>query len=1379
MSEFQELSTGFVPRNSNPRVWVARQEDILGGFHQYATLEDLIALHPNKMIQDMEIVVSQHTRGTKIFNRKKFQLKTVPTEADYPLSLTTTDGNYYQNFWEVIAENKVSESGVYEIEYAPDVNGVKPAYPYIDNPGGEVNWSNTYEAGTSKWYRERFSNDVDSGTGIYTQWTVPLPLNGNFESGDYVANLFLRAASEPPLPGRYDDNGLLNNEPAGWLDIPPGGANPLYEIRAQKDLYGNLKTDWIGPFLIPEDEDLVRYNSQSTPNPNNLVDQSTPATNPSAADTALTDAGWVKTFDPSIHNYRAIRQENAPNDYTLWDITKIAEESGEYIDRIYKLFPENQDFDDATFIANNTPTGNNPIENPTGAAENVGWADTQHGETDTEVNCYSEARKFIDGSLKTTWSSPRPFTGKSVYADYIESTDNTFKYPSPADMAAGTNSDPASITMTFKLFKGTNEITTGITYKWYKVYNNKSVIVVDPDVDPPLATTQAIVITPSDVDTKAIYRCYATLAVSGADDIVFTEEEFVVDITDGDDAKALVLGAETPIVVYDTVGTVFPTSLVKLIARQNFLDGTTFYWYKDNGVGTWIPLATFASGSISSVADAGGGQLTITTSAAHGLSDNDRVNITGTTNYDGAYTITNTTGTTFEITATWVATETGSWDQDFYTLTNQTLQINTDDLFLSNGAAQSARFAISTSSTAGNVENSNEFYDIATVSKLGSAGVGSDGADAITIVLSNEVDAAVIDRATGLPVAGEIGSSGRVKTVVTVYQGTTALQYGVDYTITGAGTGNMSDTANVTWGQQANGNNGEIYIDAWTNTNVTKVNITIPVNVTGIGTINKNFTVDTTLDAAGALIAFLEIDSTSTNQSLSFTPANRNDIVLKAVLDQNGTAIPEANFDGNVVWKFGTLTTATNLSGTNNVNKTVTRLDVVGSQVVTAEITYNTITYTTPPITIDDITDAKTYRLFYDYGSDPVPAEPITKPAAPADTLVANFTSTFSDTITTTNWYRDAGDKTYFVVDGLVTPDVNGDDEILWGTPYRVRGEVGNQGDSPDFLVSYYIGTATSTPPSIAPSNASRDTMLSNSWLPTPNGIVSPFIWRADNTFNGSDIDNTAALAQNNWGVTLYNSQEGRYIEYRYQGSNTLSYSGFDNADRNAGTGWSTTKPSLDSFTYVYETGVYIEPGSNNIIGTWSTPVLVNQNFEQRIDVIEQNYLDMGVANGLYVKKSVYDAAIAALQETTTPKIATFTDLWTNDPTVDGANNNVIYSTSGANLTEQVTISKDGKVDITHNTGTFTAFINNLNGLPATVTLGIYVNGVLSLSTSVLHQGNGTENFPSETISGSIVLNNAGNNIITFGITITGNQQAATSDITGTSSTSFYMLHTV
>jgi hypothetical protein len=67
------------------------------------------------------------------------------------------------------------------------------------------------------------------------------------------------------------------------------------------------------------------------------------------------------------------------------------------------------------------------------------------------------------------------------------------------------------------------------------------------------------------------------------------------------------------------------------------------------------------SRSITAVADAGGGNITVTVSAQHPLYAGDSVTIAGTTSYNGTFTVVSRpSGTTFTVTAAFVATETGT-----------------------------------------------------------------------------------------------------------------------------------------------------------------------------------------------------------------------------------------------------------------------------------------------------------------------------------------------------------------------------------------------------------------------------------------------------------------------------------------------------------------------------------------------------------------------------------------------------------------------------------------------------------------------------------------------------------------------------------------------
>jgi surface protein len=127
------------------------------------------------------------------------------------------------------------------------------------------------------------------------------------------------------------------------------------------------------------------------------------------------------------------------------------------------------------------------------------------------------------------------------------------------------------------------------------------------------------------------------------------------------------------------------TSFVSFFVNNNVVSRTNY----DALLEGWTDFtgSGWDTGSITAFADPGGGQVTVTTSAAHGYANNHVMRITGTTNYDGSYVISNVAATSFRITATFVATETGTWNatlQSGVTLSGVPAQYST-------GAATTAR----------------------------------------------------------------------------------------------------------------------------------------------------------------------------------------------------------------------------------------------------------------------------------------------------------------------------------------------------------------------------------------------------------------------------------------------------------------------------------------------------------------------------------------------------------------------------------------------------------------------------------------------------------------------------------------------------------------
>jgi len=80
---------------------------------------------------------------------------------------------------------------------------------------------------------------------------------------------------------------------------------------------------------------------------------------------------------------------------------------------------------------------------------------------------------------------------------------------------------------------------------------------------------------------------------------------------------------------------------------------------------TWVFGASKRNVSITSISDAGGGQVTIT-SAGHGLKNGEIAFITETMNYGGVYKVSNVALNTFEVTATFMGTESGKFNAPSY-----------------------------------------------------------------------------------------------------------------------------------------------------------------------------------------------------------------------------------------------------------------------------------------------------------------------------------------------------------------------------------------------------------------------------------------------------------------------------------------------------------------------------------------------------------------------------------------------------------------------------------------------------------------------------------------------------------------------------------------
>jgi hypothetical protein len=1173
-----QVQADIVPTNDNPKMSVTDIQYIKGGPQVFQTIDELAAHHPNRMKAGMPSTVMNWPEVGTItdFRLSADPLQMVDSSGN---SLVTVDN--FEQYWTVQSSTISKNVRVYQ--YAPDgPGGGQPIFPYTEEE--ESKWSNTRDDSKGhKWMRFR-DDDVDvNSDGIFDNWSVPIPISGIFQTGDYTESRFKRQAVSDTVhtdtstmtadkyyvvqagsvqitgdlslneighigigtvavmavgrtfkfaaanayvfqssgsvvetlqPPPRTINGLPNNEPVGWVDTIPAGSNQLWEIVGQKSVYGQLKSDWILKRVV-ENPNYIRYSNNPSPHPDTIAGVNTPAGTGTPEDTALEAAGWSKTY--SGQSFIATREDDpGPNLFTNWLVRKINEESGEYTDRVFKLFDINLDLDDPSLV---------PPSNRDASVD--GWSDTPLQETATQINYISEARKFFNGELKTPWSDPVPYTGKDSYLDVIDAAPaDNFKYD---DVGAVT---PTELTLTSRLFKGlldlSEDANVTISYTWTRVFNGGSVdntVAGSNSADPfyflgatgspapgEYRNGQRLVVKPEGVDGQAVFRCVQTITMAQGDDLVFTHEISIADVSDGKDAKSFVVTADNDRTIYDSTGSVFVPAQIVMRAYWSNINTPTLHWYR-------------------------------------------------------------------KITGVWTAITNGAT----YTIGGNTCAFNASALFAADGTAEELQFAVSTHATdPDGADQLTTFSDYITIVKLSSAGVGSPGENSVLALLANEAHTVVLDSATVAPVSGEIGGDGKARTRVELFDGLTRKTYGTDYTIVLA-----SDNANVSFAQRffdADGSgpglpsttDAEIYVSGWTNqARSAKCTLTITY---GSRTIVKEFSVASTLDAPGAII--LDVDS---DRGFIFSPTDATAKTLLARLfdtsmtgGQNqiirATQATIADFAAasggyafverahivltgsagpiHLVYRYngGTKTSTGSYTALGaseyytfrwNVNsvwsalstdnrRVINRSDILAIANVTVEAYQNSILKRTRTVAIADVSDGKIFRAW---------TANVTKPTASEDLSNQDPTNSgiWPVTVSGVVW-RLPTDA--FWTSNLPTYAQDAEESggiYTWGAVYQLKGEKGDQGTTGNFFHTMYRSLvpansqnpsdpAYTTPPDYGAGGTSSTLvqMISAGWvsqLPT-SGVIweTKRLWTGQGVaFNGAGDPSTSPVVGSTW----------------------------------------------------------------------------------------------------------------------------------------------------------------------------------------------------------------------------------------------------------------------
>ncbi len=1006
--------------------------------------------------------------------------------------------------------------------------------------------------------------DPDAGPDItvYDNWTVPIAIANQFVTGDFIENRFKREALDdtpvtdpinlvlnkfysvdlgtatatddtnpartfdfgkgayfevqsgfiytfavdtsctlvPDIPRRTLPDGSPNNEPIGWTDSVPVGGDQLWKIFAQKSVYGQLKSEWLLEKII-EIAEYTRYSDRSAPLPSTLcpttasVDDADPANPPNTYDETLEAEGWNKTFDESKpHIFIATRRdetEGVPGpDFTPWAVEKIGDESGEFIDYVYKLFPINADYDDV--ILTGKPVGRDPSDQ--------GWTDTPQVETETDVNYVSQARKFFDGTLKTEWSDPIPYTARDIYIDTINLPDGLdFKFD-PNDPNTPTIPIPDELRLIGELYYGNTPMwknsANTIAYKWEKIFDdgaalNPAIEIVsnDPDDDAYLKLATPV--------AKTGTVTTAGIAVTGTSTLFSTEFSVgrLIKVSSGqireiatidDDTNLTVTVAFNPDVTAESIEESFQTEEELsqeyrdnqiLVVKHPYIVGKAFFRCTqtlttsegDIVFQEVVDIIDITDGSDAKALEASADtQLVIWDTVAVEFNPAE-VNLTALfANLHGVtqlyWYFNNGAGYT-EIDGTEAAYTLGG-DKD------QLLNIDVTQIFTGDNTAENLQFAISTI-TGGqptDADGVTNLSDYVTVAKSSSAGIGTEGEDAAVGILTNEAYTVVLDSATLTPFASETGPTGTAQTDIQVFNGNTRMIYNTDYTlnVTSAQSADISWTLRIS---PNNANDANVYLDTFNGANIRSANINIEITLTASGrVIDKQFSLATTIDSQGAILM-----TVTSNKGFQFdrNPGGLDTKTFTAFLWEQVAGSQTSLDPAPYYWRWSDGIGSILKNWTQGVSGrslalSRTQVFVDANIIVQASLSPSgSPVFSSFTFRVSDITDGRTYVMYNDLAS----------PSNPSPTTLSNWDANNLPS----GWSKTAGASTQSTVQGHET---EGSDPITitWEGPTRIGGEDGDQGQSGGFSLYMYKNNGTSVPSS----NATLEQMWTAGWTYKP-----------------------------------------------------------------------------------------------------------------------------------------------------------------------------------------------------------------------------------------------------------------------------------------------------
>lgn len=1145
------LQADAVPNNDNPRGFVTSNEYVKGAPQVFDSVAKLVEFHPNRMKNGMPATV---------FNYPSLGVITELRLAGNPDAMKDQNGdsivtlNNFDQFWVVKDFTKTNSSRVYAFS-ADGPGGGAPVYPYTIET--ESNWLTTRDDSRGhKWMRFRDDDIDENADGIFDNWSSPIPISGIFAPNDYIKNYFLRQAVSSTV---HSNSTALSIDK--YYIVESGSV--LIEGDISLNDAGEFGSVTSATFTVGR---VFKYAAANTYTFNTATVTETLKSPPRTINGVPNSEpiGWIDTIPSGTDQLWEINGQLSVYGVLKsdWILRKIVE-SPNYIRYSNSPYPHPD-----TIVDTNTTAESGSIEDDALIA--AGWETVYNGQN------YIAIRTDGTGSdLFTSWFVEKINEESGEYEASVYKLFDINLDPDSPFLVAPTDRDPTRegwsetpvtegdstkinyVSKARKFFNG--ELKTPwakpVPYTGKDAFND--FIIASPADN--FKYSDIGVVTPTEITLEAKllkgvldFQDDASVTITYEWRRVFNDGVVLSNIADDDTAQDFYYLGPSGSYRNGQRLLILPAAIngqatFRVTQTVALTDGNTLIFEDE------ITLVDVSDG-IDAV------RFEVTADNSRTIYDSLNLVFVPATIILRAYwsNLTPTLHWYLKVLGVWTEITNGSP----YIIGGNTCAFDAVDLFGDDALAEELHFAVSTHSTnPDSADQISNFSDYITIVKLASDSVGSPGVDALSVLLNNESHTLVLNSITISPQSGEIGSSGKAISKIEMYDGPTKLEYGTDYTLL-----LTSDNANVTFDQQTNGVDGDVFVDTW---NVGERRAVCLITITyGSIVLTKKFSVSSTLDAPGAIVLDIDSDAgflftkgvtTAKNLSAKLYNSALSGSQLQVIRATQSTIAAFAAASAGYVFvqyshvvligSTGPLFAVYRYNGGDKTNtasysllsssdyytfrwkiassfgsqttdplKQVSISDILISTDVTVEVYLNSILRRSRTVSITDVNDGKIYRVWTDNATKPASNQLITNQVPVSGGAFG--TGEGSVTVNGVVWFL--ATASYWLTH---TPKFAQDGEYINGSysysaVYSIQGTKGDQGPSGNFFFPMY--KANSTTLGAGGTSSTLAQMTAAGWTATipTSGVIykTERIWTGQGvTFDLNGYPSTAPVSGTLW----------------------------------------------------------------------------------------------------------------------------------------------------------------------------------------------------------------------------------------------------------------------